>query len=71
LATIGEVTKAERLLALADQKAREVQLQRDGQEYGITSSQMQGLILALGEFLDQYEALMAKYMLELARKAFR
>ena len=71
MAATGEVTKAETLLALADQKAREIQLKRDGQEYGITSSQMQGLILALGELLNQYEVLLAKYMVEIARGALR
>ena len=46
MATTGQVTKAEALLALADKRAREVQVQRGDEEYGITSSQMQGLILA-------------------------
>ena len=75
MAATGQVTKAEMLLALADKRAREVQVKRGDEEYGITSSQMQGLILALGDMLDEYEKTLSKYvaeyMAEIVRKSLR
>ena len=50
------ITRSEELLAKADAAARKFQQEKYGEEYGIQSTQVRGLIVALGEMLDNVQA---------------
>lgn len=65
MAATGQVkSTGDQLLELAEQKAKELQMKRDGYSYGLTSTQMQGLIWAMGEMLDRYDEFLTKAILE-------
>jgi hypothetical protein len=49
------MSKTDELLFKADAAARKLQQKKYGRAYGIESSQVQGLIMALGEILDEMQ----------------